>query len=324
MKFFLKGVYFECILLLVGIPMIKNTVLIFSILLLSVLLVGSAYIFKNKDICCKYELCKQLTTICIEDTDEEEEEGEVLSEKGERIYLEGVKSGDILSVDDVIIGRAPGSWFFEGSFPVRIFDQEGDEIAALFAVTEEDWMQEGYIPFTLELRSNLIDLDEESIVVFQFEKDNPSGLDENADYAKITLTLKPKEKAETVSFKVFFPNNKMSDMMDCTVVFPVVREVPYTVAVGRASLEELFEGIAETESKDGYFTNIPEGVKIQSLSIEDGVAEVELSKELEEGVGGSCMVTSIRAQITETLKQFPTVDTVIISIDGSTEDILQP
>jgi len=35
-------------------------------------------------------------------------------------------------------------------------------------------------------------------------------------------------------------------------------------------------------------------------------------------------VTAIRAQITETLKQFPTVENVVISIDGRTEDILQP
>jgi spore germination protein GerM len=69
---------------------------------------------------------------------------------------------------------------------------------------------------------------------------------------------------------------------------------------------------------------MPEGVKVQSLSIEGGVARVDLSEELEEGVGGSCMVASITAQITETLKQFPTVDSVIISIDGRTEDILQP
>lgn len=303
--------------------MIKNTVLIFTILLLSVLLVGSAYIFKNKDICCEYELCKQLTSICVDDGDNMAD-GEILSERGDVIYLENIESGDILSVDDVIQGRAPSSWFFEGTFPVRIFDKKGDELAALFAVADGDWMQEGYIPFTLELHSNLIDLDEESIVVFQFEKDNPSGLDENADYAKITLTLKTKENAETVSFKVFFPNNEMSDMMDCSLVFPIVREVPYTVAVGRAALEELFKGLAGTEPDDGYFTNIPNGVTIQSLTINDGVASVDLSSELEEGVGGSCRVTSIRAQITETLKQFTTVDTVIISIDGRTEDILQP
>jgi spore germination protein GerM len=45
---------------------------------------------------------------------------------------------------------------------------------------------------------------------------------------------------------------------------------------------------------------------------------------LEFQVGGSCRVAAIRAQITDTLKQFPPVDEVIISIDDRTEDILQP
>ncbi len=300
--------------------MVKNIVLIFSILILSIFLVGLAYIFKNKDICCKYELCKQLTTICVEEEKEPEEE----SEKGDTIYLEEVKSGDVLSVEDEILGRAPSNWYFEGTFPVRIFNQQGEEIAVLFAVATQEWTQEGYVPFSLELHSNLIDLKEESVVVIQFEKDNPSGLEENADYLKITVTLKPVEQEKTITFKVFFPNDEMSDMEDCTLVYPILREVPYTVAVGRAALEELFKGLAGTEPDDGYFTNIPNGVKVQSLSIEGGIARVDLSKELEEGVGGSCMVASITAQITETLKQFPTVDSVIISIDGRTEDILQP
>jgi len=301
--------------------MVKNIVLIFSILFLSIFLVGLAYILKNKDICCKYELCKQLTTVCVEE--EGNEQGEE-SEKGDIIYLEGVKSGDVLSVEDEILGRAPSSWYFEGTFPVRIFNQRGDEIASLFAIATEEWTQDGYVPFSLELHSNLIDLKEESVVVMQFEKDNPSGLEENADYFKISVTLQPLEEAKTITFKVFFPNDTISEMEDCSLVMPIVRRVPYTVAVGRAALEELFKGLAGTEPDEGYFTNIPDGVKVQSLNIENGIAKVDLSKELEEGVGGSCMVASITAQITETLKQFPTVDSVVISIDGRTEDILQP
>jgi len=69
---------------------------------------------------------------------------------------------------------------------------------------------------------------------------------------------------------------------------------------------------------------LPSNVKIQSLSIENGVAKIDFSKELEQDVGGSCRVSAIRAQITETLKQFETVNEVIISIDSRVEDILQP
>ncbi|MCX6760220.1 MAG: GerMN domain-containing protein, partial [Candidatus Nealsonbacteria bacterium] len=66
------------------------------------------------------------------------------------------------------------------------------------------------------------------------------------------------------------------------------------------------------------------GVKIQKLTIENGIAKVDFDEQLENGVGGSCKVSAIRAQITQTLKQLSTVMSVIISINGRTEDILQP
>ncbi len=59
-------------------------------------------------------------------------------------------------------------------------------------------------------------------------------------------------------------------------------------------------------------------------SIKDGAAYVDFDKTLDQNVAGSCRVIAIRAEITQTLKQFPNVNDVIISIDGRTEDILQP
>jgi spore germination protein GerM len=88
-------------------------------------------------------------------------------------------------------------------------------------------------------------------------------------------------------------------------------------------LEYLLQGPAENEKKE-FFTSINPGVKVNSLEIEDGIAKVDFSKEIEEDAGGSCRVLSIRAQITETLKQFPTVKNVVISVDGRVDDALQP
>jgi len=89
-------------------------------------------------------------------------------------------------------------------------------------------------------------------------------------------------------------------------------------------LEFLLEGPTRTEYDEGYYTNLNPDVKIQRLAIENGLAEVDFDETLEGSVGGSCRVTAIRSQIIQTLKQFPTVENVIISIDGRTEDILQP
>lgn len=306
----------------------KNTVSIILIVILSVLLVGIAYIFQDETLCCKYELCSQLSTICDSEQEKEKIEvegngGEVLSEKGVKIYLENIKNGDTIDIGYKVKGEVWGTWFFEGSFPVKVLNINGEVVNSLLAIASEDWMTDERVPFSI-----LIDfpLEKESTFVLQFEKSNPSDLDENSDFARVAVTIRPlEEEIESMKVKVFFSNEKLDkDMIDCSLVFPVTREIEKTASVGRSALNELLKGTTQSEEDDGYFTQINDGVVINSLVITDGVAKVDLSSKLEDGVGGSCKVTAIRAQITETLKQFSTVDSVIISVDGKTEDILQP
>jgi spore germination protein GerM len=128
---------------------------------------------------------------------------------------------------------------------------------------------------------------------------------------------------EKVEAEIYFGNSALDPETDCQTVFPVKRTVSVE-APARPSLEELFMGPSESEKEAGYFTSIPEGVKINSLKIENNVAYVDLSEELEKGVGGSCRVAAIRFQITKTLKQSPSISSVVISINSRVEDILQP
>lgn len=297
----------------------KNIVLIFSIFLLSIFLIGTAYILKNKDLCCKYQLCVQITDMCDEVSNTDQQ---VLSEKGSILILDNIKDGDTVDEGFEIKGRVSGEWFFEGTFPVRVLNTQGEIIESLIATSKGDWMTSNLVDFTFTLD---LDLDKESIVKIVFEKSNASNLVENDDSASITVTVKPVEDIETMNVKVFFPNSKLDpEMLDCSVVYPVTREVEKTVAVGQIALKELFKGTNDGDASDGYFTNINTGVTILSLSISEGIAYVDLSNKLQEGVGGSCKIESIRAQISETLKQFSTVDSVVISIEGETENILQP
>ncbi len=104
----------------------------------------------------------------------------------------------------------------------------------------------------------------------------------------------------------------------------VQREIPFTEGIAMAALLQLIEGPTEIQRQEGYFSSINESTGIQSLFIVDGVAYVDFSSDLEENVAGSATVFFIRSQIRETLKQFETVDDVAISINGRTEDILQP
>jgi len=65
-------------------------------------------------------------------------------------------------------------------------------------------------------------------------------------------------------------------------------------------------------------------VNLLGLTIENGTAIVNFSKEMNAYGGGSARVSAIRQQITRTLRQFDTVDEVVISVAGETEGVLQP
>jgi len=137
-----------------------------------------------------------------------------------------------------------------------------------------------------------------------------------------TIAAPPHPRGLVVS--AYFNNNRLDPKVSCDKVFPVRRRIPQTRAVARAALIELLKGPTPPEKADGYYTNINPGVRVQRLAVKNGVARVDFNETLEYQVGGSCRVRAIWAQITQTLKQFPTVKKVIISINGRTEDILQP
>ncbi|MFA4936918.1 MAG: GerMN domain-containing protein [Patescibacteria group bacterium] len=132
----------------------------------------------------------------------------------------------------------------------------------------------------------------------------------------------PLEQMNTV--ELFFGNSKLDPQaLDCTKVFPVLRQVSI-INKEQVVLESLLIGPTDDEKEQGYFTSINQGVVIQNFIIEQCVVRVDFNQQLEYQVGGSCRVTNIRQQIISTLQQFPELKQVIISIDGRTEDILQP
>jgi len=160
------------------------------------------------------------------------------------------------------------------------------------------------------------------------EKDNPSGLPEHADELIIPVYFKeaPETSQKFMTVKIFLSDSRFAGepYFDCSRTIAVERQVPQALAVARTAVEALLRGATEEEINQGFVSSINSGARIQSLIIENGVAKVDFDEQLEFQVGGSCRVAAIRAQITQTLKQFPTVNSVIISIDGRTEDILQP
>lgn len=235
------------------------------------------------------------------------------------VILTSIKANDIISSPLIIEGQAKGPWFFEATFPVQLVDVNGNLLAQIALQATEDWMTENYVHFAGQMTFNSGTNTDGKLI---FNNDNPSDLPQNAKSLEVPVRFQP--AIETMSVKIYFNNEKMDPEFSCNKVFAVERTIPKTTAIARAAIEELLKGPTAAERLQGYFTSINSGVKIQSLTIENEVAKIDFDEQLQNQVGGSCRVSAIRSEITETLKQFPTVKSVIISINGNTEEILQP
>lgn len=83
-------------------------------------------------------------------------------------------------------GKARGTWFFEASFPVRLVDENGKELAIVPAQAKTDWMTTDFVEFEAELYFSTPTTQKGYLV---FEKDNPSGLPEYNDQLKVPISF---------------------------------------------------------------------------------------------------------------------------------------
>lgn len=127
---------------------------------------------------------------------------------------------------------------------------------------------------------------------------------------------------EKTEFSVYFGNSKLNaNIQDCSLVFPVDREVSKTLAVGQASLEELFKGPTLEEKKLGYTSFFSDATKniLKSIKIIDKVVYVDLKdvRFIIPNASSSCGSAQFLAEMTNTLKQFSSIEKVVFAIDGS-------
>ncbi len=120
-------------------------------------------------------------------------------------------------------------------------------------------------------------------------------------------------------FSVYFFLQGTASVAPGPFLVPVHRDVPQTVAVARAALEHLLAGptAGEASSVPAISSAVPAGTELLGIEIANGVATVDLSEEFESG-GGSASVRGRLAQLVFTLTQFPTVDSVVLQIEGET------
>lgn len=134
----------------------------------------------------------------------------------------------------------------------------------------------------------------------------------------------PEEPAPTISLAVYFGNTELNpEMEDCSLVFPVEREVPRTQGVARAVLSELFTGPTEEEKEQGYVSFFSQETAdiLKNVHIENDTAYVDLEdiRSIIPNASSSCGSAQLMAEIETTLKQFITVERVILAIDSDPE-----
>jgi len=232
------------------------------------------------------------------------------------IQIEKLQDNDTVSSPLEIDGQAKGGWFFEGQFPVKLIGKNGEVIAETQAKALGDWTKEDAVPFRAILEFPTPAAVSATLVL---AADDPSGQG-NGQEKKIPVTL---GHPAGMRVKVFLGNIQFDpDASDCGKVYEVERVVPKSQTVARSALGELLSGPTDLERSGGYSTNINSDVTVQNLSITGGVAKVDFSPNMEDGVSGDCRIAAIKAQITQTLEQFPTVKEVEISVDGKTDGVL--
>lgn len=102
------------------------------------------------------------------------------------IVIESPRPYESISSPVIVKGKARGTWYFEASFPVRLVDENGKELAVVPAQAKTEWMTTDFVDFEVELNFPTPTTQKGYLI---FEKDNPSGLPEHADELKVPIVF---------------------------------------------------------------------------------------------------------------------------------------
>ena len=127
-----------------------------------------------------------------------DDEGESAS-KDDLIIVTSPSINAEVSSPLTVTGLARGNWYFEASFPVRLIDSSGTELAVGVAQAQSDWMTTEYVPFSVTLTFTPTTAIGGVLIL---EKDNPSGLAENANELRIPVRFTTKSVSATGGCKV--------------------------------------------------------------------------------------------------------------------------
>jgi hypothetical protein len=248
--------------------------------------------------------------------------GEKILGNKEDLVSFSVKAGDTVSGLLKLSGIIKNGYFFEGNIEIHLLDSNQKILRSGNGMSTTEWTTAGPVSFN----STIDSLGISGPGFIMIRQDDPSG-GEGGPAKKILIPVVFNNlKQDTMSIKLYFSNRIYNpEMLDCRLVYPVTRIIPKTQAVAEASLNELIKGPTAEEIKLGYVGVIPEGTKVNSIKIVDGVLSVDFNKNIENNFA-SCSGTTRMTAIGNTLKQFSTIKSIKYSVAGNSNpnEILQP
>ena len=107
-------------------------------------------------------------------------------EKTDLIKVDSPRPNQAVESPLEIIGQARGNWFFEASFPVKLLNEDGSDLASGIAQAKGEWMTDNFVPFSASLEFTA---PKGKTGLLILKKDNPSGLPENDDELRIPVSF---------------------------------------------------------------------------------------------------------------------------------------
>ena len=104
--------------------------------------------------------------------------------RSDQIVLDLPARGAVVASPLEVRGRARGTWFFEGDFPLVLLDGRGNLVAQGFATAQGDWMTTEFVPFFAVLRFRSPEPGPGRLIL---KKDNPSDRRELDDALVVTV-----------------------------------------------------------------------------------------------------------------------------------------
>lgn len=105
-------------------------------------------------------------------------------EKADLIKIDSPRPNTKVASPLTVKGEARGSWFFEASFPVELYDANGKLLVVEPAMTSDNWMTDQFVSYEVKLTFKKPTTKTGYLLL---NKDNPSGLPENDDFLKVPV-----------------------------------------------------------------------------------------------------------------------------------------